>query len=495
MSETVPQPVVPDLLERRAAADPDGVAFLVDRGGTLTFGEWEQRSRAAANALLASGVGRGARVGLLFGGTDWNDYAVAYFAVLRTGASALHLNERLGSAEILRQLAQCEAAHLIHADRLAAPDGFTGRGLPLSELEKGPDTPLEVRISPEDIADVHYTSGTTGTPKPYAVPHGNLTFGRDPSNYRPFTGGASMLVPMAPASSTAATCVFSALVAPVTSVVCDPHDIERLAWLIQEHAISTLAVTPWIAIQMNGARVSERYDLTSVTMLASAGALLPPPIAVRMLAAMPQATLTSAFSQSEAGPALVVNVFDAARPLSVGRPSPTTELRLVGADGEEAGFGEVGEIWLRHPAPKRLYLDAHRNKAVLADGWHRTGDHGRLGPEGDLVLFDRGPDIIQTEDGQVSSLEVESVLFDHDAIRDVAVVGVPAGGGQHVVAAAVVLEEGTDIATVEAFADARLEPHQIPSRYLVLDALPRNLKGKVLKNSLRESAAATVSAR
>lgn len=495
MSPSAPQPVVPDLLDRRAADDPDGVAFLVDRRGALTFGEWEQRSRAVANALLAAGVGRGHRVGLLFGGMDWNEYAVAYFGVLRAGASALHLNDRLGAPEIMWQVAECEVGFLVRADSLTAPDGFTGQCLPLGELEKGPDTPLRVEISPEDIADVHYTSGTTGTPKAYTVPHGNLTFGRDPANYRAFSGGATMLVPMAPASSTAATCVFSALVAPMTSIVCDPHDIERMAWLVQEHGITTLAITPWIAVQMIDARVSERFDLTSVTMLASAGAPLPPPIAVRMLAAMPQASLTSAFSQSEAGPALIVNVFDAARPLSVGRPSPTTELRLVASDGEPAGPGEVGEIWLRHPAPKRLYLDAARNAAVLADGWYRTGDYGRLGPEGDLCLVDRGPDRICAEDGTVSSIEVEAVLFDLDGVRDCAVVGAPSGGRHQEVVAAVVLAAGTELAEVEEFAAARLEPHQIPSRYLVLEALPRNLKGKVLKDSLRQMAAAGAQAR
>ncbi|GAA3273820.1 acyl--CoA ligase [Dactylosporangium vinaceum] len=477
--------VVPDLLERRAGEDPDGIAFIVDGHATLSFREWETRSRAVAHSLLDMGAGRGRRIGLLFAGLDWIEYAVAYLGVLRTGATAVHINDALPPAEVRRRFDECGVARLVHADRLVPPAGFDGTTHPLSTLDTGTDLPLSVAIDPADISDVLYTSGTTGPAKAYTVPHGNLTFGKQAAATRDFRVAGHMLVPMTLGTSTSATCVNSALSAPAVSVVCDPDDIDRMGQLIEQFAIQSLAITPWIAIQLLAADIAGRYDVSSVTMVASGSSPLPPPIARAVLAAFPGARIMSACSQSEAGPALVVNMFDPAKPLSVGRPTPTTELRLVGADGAEVPQGEVGEIWLRHQAPRRLYLNAELHRGD--EGWYRTGDYGRLGDDGSLYFFDRGVDMLRTADGPVSTIEVEAALYEHPAVREAAVFGGPDGE----VLAAVALSDPDALAEVEAATAGRLAPHQVPVHILALPTLPRSQNGKVLKRELREQAALT----
>jgi len=491
MTTTSVATVIPELLERRAAEDPEGVALNVEAERVLRFGEWQERSLAVAHALLAAGVGRDSRVGLLFSGTDWIDYAVAYLGVLRAGAAGVHVNDKLSAAEIDRRLAEAGASYLIcgAGGVPATLVRFTGPAVPLAALGPGAGGgPLPVSVRPEDIADVHYTSGTTGPAKAYLVPHANVTFGRDPATMRNFTAGGSMLVPMEPGSSSAASSVLAAIVSPMTSVLCLPEDVEHAAGLVAGLGISAMAITPWLASQLIAARVNERHDLSSVRMIACASAPLPAAIARDLLAMMPGARLTGAFSQSEASPALLVSVFDPDKPLAVGRPSASTELLLVDDAGLPVPAGELGQIWLRHPAPRRLYLDPARNATLLADGWYRTGDYGWLGDDGDLFLFDRSADLIRTADGLVSSLAVEAELYEHPAVREAAVVAAPGAGTARIVAF-VALTDPAALDAVGALAAERLAPHQRPQEYVPVEALPRSDKGKVLKRELRRTLA------
>jgi fatty-acyl-CoA synthase len=475
---------VPDLLVARAAGDPEAIALLVDGAGELSFGDWELRSRRVANSLLAAGIAAGDRVGLFFSGTDWSAYAVAYLGVLRSGATALHFNAGMHSREIARRTALCPVRAMLSSAHSELPPGWTGEVLALESLEGGADTEPGVEIDAEGISDVLFTSGTTGPAKAYLVPHSNLTFGREPSTLRDFQGTGHMLVPMTLGTSTSATCIVAALSAPAISVMCDSEDVERMAALIQRYRIGTLGITPWIAINMVDARLHERHDLSSVRVIASGSSPLPPAISTALLQMMPGAKLMSACSQSEAGPALIINVFDPARPLSVGRPSATTELRLVGSDGADVAVGTVGEIWLRHRAPRRRYLDPVLNAGIDADGFYRTGDYGRLDEDGYLYFVDRGEDLIVIDEAIVSSIEVEAALYEHPAVREAAVVTDGRGG----MVATLVLRSGASACDIAGFAENRRGPLPGPLRIVLASTLPRSQNGKVLKRVLRSSA-------
>ncbi|MEU8891940.1 class I adenylate-forming enzyme family protein [Streptomyces sp. NPDC048442] len=486
------QLVVPDLLRIRSSNAPDQSALIIDGVQSLNYGDWERRSNAVAHHLADRGAGRGTRIALLFTGMDWIPYAISYLGVLKTGATAVHLTDRLGAAEQTRRLEQTEAAGILHSADAELPTGFTGWTSTGAALETGDESPLDVSIAIEDLADILYTSGTTGPAKAFGNPHGVLTFGRGPEGLRNFDERSPLMAPMPlGTTSSATTCAVVALTAPGPTVVVDPEDVERMAALVAQLGAGSLMLQPWTAIQLVTSRAHERHDLSSVTRVGSASAPLPPRIAGELLAMMPGAQLNSAYAQGEAVPAVILGTVDPKRPMVMGRPAPGTEVRIAGADDEPLAAGELGEIWLRCPAPKRRYLDESLSRNKWQDGWVRTGDLGRLTEDGEVRLFDRREDVIHTDAGQVSSIEIEEAVYDHPAVLEAAVIGLPeAEGGYHAVTAVVVLN-GPQEPELKSFLADRLAPHQRPTVCHFVDSLPRGVTGKVLKPLLRRRFATT----
>jgi len=482
-----PAMVAPDLMTARLSSTPDAVAFNIDGGDGLTFADWDRRSTALAHGLLARGARTGARVALLFSGMDWSGYAVAYLGILKAGATAVHLNPGLDPAEVRRRLIQCQVTGIIASAGLAIPDGFAGWVSDPADLDTKITDPVPVVVLPENISDIHYTSGTTGTPKAYQVPHGNLTFGRTPGWFKQFGATEHMLVPMVLGTGTSATVVNIALSSPATVVLVDPHATERMGELISSLQVGSVMITPAIALDIVEHRLHERHDLTSVHTWACGSSPLAPATADALLAMIPGSKISTVCSQSEAGPALIVNVYDPQRPLSVGKPSPITELRLVSDKGEDVPTGAVGEIWLRSQAPKRTYLDQPEVTArLLADGWHRTGDLGRQDDEGYLYLFDRKVDVITVGGTLVSSVEVEAAAYSYDGVREAAAIAVADPVDGHRVLLVVRLDATADLTGLRQHLSPLLTAAQQPVDIIADGLLPRTQNGKVLKRVLRE---------
>jgi len=201
----------------------------------------------------------------------------------------------------------------------------------------------------------------------------------------------------------------------------------------------------------------------------------------------PAATIVNYYTSTEAAPAQTVMIVDPDRSASVGRPSGGSELKVVGPDGRPAGVGEQGEIWLRSPAGTRAYYgDRRLTEDIFRGGWVRMGDIGYLDADGYLYLVDREGDIIKSGANKVSTLQVEAALYEHPAIAEAAVVGVPHPVLGRVVGAAVVTRIPVTAVDLRTFLMTRLARHELPSRVLFLDELPRNHAGKVEKYRLRE---------
>ncbi|HEX2041777.1 MAG TPA: non-ribosomal peptide synthetase [Acidimicrobiales bacterium] len=491
-----PALTVPDLLHARAAEDPSAVALVVDGGDRLTYGEWERRSHAAARGLVDHGVRLGDRIALLFDNARWTDYAVAYVAALEAGAVAVPLGPRFAAPELASVLEHCGAAGVV------CPPDLTPAAAPawvasLADLEQagGPgdagDGPVEVAVDATDLAEILYTSGTTGRPKGVAVSHENVLFHDPPPE--PEADGATRraFVHAFPIGTNAGQ---EALRMPIrrgdrTAVVLPVFEPDRFCALVAEHEVRRLQLVPAMAEMILSSGALDRHDLSSVERVVLSSAPAPPALIERLAAGLPHAEVWNTYALTEAGTARTLMVYDGTRPGSVGRGVGGTELRVVDDDGRDVPAGEIGEVWLRRPgAPVRhYYRDPEATAEGFAGDWVRTGDLGHLDEEGYLYLDDRKKDLIITGGLNVSSFEVEGVLAEHPAVAEAAVFGVPHEILGQDVAAAVVLWAPVDERELQAFVRERLAEHKTPHRIFFVDRLPRNASGKVPKRELRAS--------
>ncbi|MFF7246843.1 AMP-binding protein [Embleya sp. NPDC008237] len=521
---TAPGSTVPGLLAARALVDPDRVAVL--QPGTpeirLTFAAWDRRSTSLARELRARGVRGGDRIGLIFAGREWADYAVAYCAVHRAGAVAVPLPERLPPAALGTMLTHCAATAVLHgaevrpaptdawsspaAELEAAAAGAEGRtpepGPPErhrpDSLRPDPHGPAPHRAPapvppdlpvphPDDLAQILYTSGTTGTPKGVAATHANLTFGFEPAPRRRQLAHSRHFLHAFPIGTNAGqTMLLNALTAEPTALCAPAFDAEDFCALIAAYRVGTVFTVPAMAAELVNSRAWTRHDVSAVQLFGSTAAALPPTTALALTEAFPDATIVNSYTSTEAAPAQTTMVFDPDRPTSVGRGTGRDDLRIVGDDGEPVPTGEAGEIWLRSPTASRSYYrDARADAEVFTDGWVRMGDIGRLDADGYLYLIDRESDLIKSGAMRISTLAVEAALYEHPAVADASVFGVPHPVMGTMVAAALVLRAEVSAEDLRAFLRERLTRHEIPTRLLRMDSLPRNPAGKVLKHQLR----------
>ncbi|WP_433355370.1 AMP-binding protein [Microtetraspora malaysiensis] len=479
--------IVSDLLRIRAEQEPDGVAMIVEGHGAMTFAEWERRSALVAYGLTRRGVAPGDRIGLLFGSRDWIDYAVAFCGVLKAGAVAVPLSDRLAPAETRYMLEHCAATAVLHGRDLGAPPGGRWTATP-ADLETGSEAATaEARVRPGDLAQILYTSGTTGRPKGVGASHANLAYGCvTRPNRRRFAHSRHLLHAFPIGTNAGQTMLLNALDARPAVLTPARFTPGRFARLIETYRPGTVFMVPSMAIELLNAGLHERHDMSSVLLLGSAAAALPPALSERLSAAFPNATLTNYYTSTEAAPAQTIMIYDRERPTALGRPAFGGGLRVTDEAGDPLPAGEVGEIWMRSPtAPRSYYGDDAAGAQAFRNGWVRMGDLGRLDADGYLYLVDRESDVVKTGAFKVSTLQVEAALYEHPGVGEAAVFGVPHPVLGTVLAAAIVpRSEAISAAEVREFLRDRVAGHELPERVIVVDDLPRNRSGKVIKREL-----------
>ncbi|MEU4572954.1 class I adenylate-forming enzyme family protein [Nonomuraea sp. ATR24] len=457
---------LPGLLRQRAAADPGRVAMTVHGSGSITFDEWETRSDRVAAGLTARGVRPGDRVGLVFGNSNWLEYAIAFLGVAKAGAAAVPLSDRLAAPDVDAMLAHCGAAAVLRPGEL-------------------PDAPGEVTLpEPGALAQILYTSGTTGRPKGVSATHANLAHGCG-GRRRPFAHSRHLAHAFPIGTNAGQWMLVNAVDAHPEVVTLPVFTPARFAALIEHYQAGTVFLVPAMAIEMLAARVHERHDLSSVLLLGSAAAPLPGRVAAGLSDAFPNSTITNYYTSTEAAPAQTVMIYDPERPTSVGRAAAGGAVRIATAEGEPLPPGVTGEVWMRSPAAVRAYYgDATATGEVFRDGWVRMGDLGYLDGDGYLYLVDRESDVIKSGAYKVSTIHVEDAVYQHPGVTEAAAFGVPHPTLGKAVAVAVV--GGVAHEDLRIFLKGRLAPHELPVRLVTVDVLPRNHGGKVDKRALRE---------
>jgi acyl-CoA synthetase (AMP-forming)/AMP-acid ligase II len=422
---------------------------------------------------------------------QWIEFAVAYCGVQKTGAAVVPISPKATPPEIEYVLSASGAARVV--DATAAPGRADTRWVAFGDLDPGSgpgdERPPAVHIGPGDLAQILYTSGTGGRPKGVGATHENLTFGCHLAPQRRDFDHSDVFLHAFPIGTTASQLMLhNTLVAHPSALVLNRFQPDPFCAAIAEHGVGTVFVVPAMAVDLVASRAFERHDLTGVVMVSSSGSTLPPPVARSLTEMFPNASVINCYTSTEALPAQVLMVVDPDRPASVGLILGPFQVEIRASDGAPRPTGETGDVWLRSPTTSRRYVDdPTADASTFRDGWVRMGDVGRIDDDGHLYLVDRESDLIQSGAMRISTTEIEAVIAEHPAVREVAVLGLPHPVMGTTVAAVVVAgDPAPSLRELRQFARERLALHKVPVRWLLTDHLPRNQMGKVLKVRLRE---------
>ena len=498
-------------LARHALMQPDATAlrFL---GQTTTWRELDHRVTALAGALARRGVGFGDRVLILM--LNRTEFIESFLAANRLGAIAVPVNFRMTPPEIAFLVSDCEAAIIIAEQVLATvatavrdldptlatvivAGGATEDGvLGYEDLiaERG-DPPPPVDIPNDSPALIMYTSGTTGRPKGAVLTHTNLagqaltflfTNGADINNDVGFIG-----VPLFHIAGIGNMIVGLLLGRPTVVYPLGDFDPGTLLDVLEAEEVTGIFLVPaqWQAVCAEQRANPRRLKLRVLSWGAA-------PASDTLLRAMsevfPGTQILAAFGQTEMSPVTCMLLGeDAIRKLgSVGKVIPTVSARIVDDDMNDVEIGQVGEIVYRAPTLMAGYWNNPKATAeAFAGGWFHSGDLVRQDEEGYIWVVDRKKDMIISGGENIYCAEVENVLAGHPAIVEVAVIGrshekwgeVPVA----VVALSATAGSGITLADLDEFLTERLARYKHPKHLEVVDTLPRNPAGKVLKTELR----------
>jgi long-chain acyl-CoA synthetase len=384
----------------------------------------------------------------------------------------------------------------------------------LADLPDRAELP-EVAIEPDDDATIFYTSGTTGRPKGAVGTHRNSASNLMNLFFVSTVGGMRRTGPLGDVSGGTqnsyllsvplfhATGCHAVLVTNTAAggklVMMHHFDPDRALELIERERITIFGGVPAMVMQVIDSPSFAKRDTSSVRSISYGGAPCPPDLVRRIKEHFPSGAPGNGYGMTETSAMTTMNTGDdyVRKPDSVGPPAPVCDVAVVPEEyeGEEPPAGQpadperTGELWIKGPNVVRGYWNRPRDTALtFSRGWLRTGDVARIDEEGFVHIVDRAKDMIIRGGENVYCVEVEDALYEHPAVADCAVIGVPHPVLGEEVGAVVVLRPGQDVGADELarFVAERLAAFNVPSRFWFrAEPLPRNPAGKVLKRELR----------
>lgn len=491
---------IPDVLASHGRFRAGRPAFS-DHRGALDWGGAARRVDAAAAALAKRGAVRGDAVALLVGNDA--EACIALFATLRMGGVAVPLSPMLDAATLAGMARDSGARLLIAAPELAPlADAVAAlvpgiAVVPIGSLA-GAGGCAAPRLAPGDACNIIYSSGTTGVPKGIVHTHGSRALGAIGLAVEFRIDRTAVVMLATPLFTNGTWMMLLPAVAAGASLVCVPRfsPAEFLA-TVEREAVSHAFLVPTMIRALLDCPDFDRFDLSSLRIVVSAGSALPAAWKAEAVARL-GGRLLELYGLTE-GIATTLHPDDmAARPGSVGTPVAGIDLRIVGEDGGELAAGEIGEIV---GYGSGLMAGYHNRPDATAEAiWRdaegrtflRTGDMGRLDGDGFLTIVDRRKDMIVSGGINVFASDIEAIFRTHPGVADVAVIGQPHPRWVETPVAIVIPGPGADPDPVALadWANARLGKYQRVQAVVIRRSdFPRNVLGKVLKKLLREAAA------
>lgn len=513
---------LPALIDHVAATYSDAPITIGEDGSRLSFAGFRVRVNRLARALIAQGIGYGDRVAIWAPNSP--QWMLAASAVESIGAIMVPINTRFKGGEAAYAIGRTRARLLFTVDgflgmefaaMLGPPDPAGGRpveALPhlerivsldelgLAEFELRQCTPEELAsriaaVRPDTIADILFTSGTTGFPKGAMHNHGqSLWMVGNWNRSNDLRAGDRMIVvnPFFHSFGYRSGWV-SALAGGITIWPVAMFDAEALLRLIESERITVLMGPPTIFFSLMEHPSFARYDLSSLRVGHTGASNVPIDLIRAGREVFGFDIFLTSFGQTESTALITVNYpGDSLETIAntVGRPLPGVELKIIDMAGNARAQGESGELLVRGPNVMQGYFEDPEQTAatVDADRWLHTGDIGCIGEDGTLRILDRLKDVVIVGGFNAYPAEIENILRAHPAIGEVAIIGWPDDRMGEVCAACVILKPDATLTLAELTAWSRdaMANYKIPRRLFIVETFPRTPLGKVQKMVLRD---------
>jgi len=461
-----------------ARVRPDRVAIRMG-GETWTYGRLEEAVSEAAISFYDQGLVSGEHVSVEFGAEDGLHFAATLHALHRADLLPVPISQKLTEPErvSLRRRAQADVA-LTATPEPSSPSGRRARAIQPPEFVRRLDAP----------AAILFTSGTEGSPRAVVLTHGNLLWSALASARRLGVRADDLWLSCVPLHHIGGLSVLTRSAAYGTAVLIqDRFDPDAVNRAFDEEGVTLVSLVPPMLERILEARGGRPFPATLRAALIGGG---PAPAALlrkaadRGLRALPTYGMTETASQvTTLSPHEWPTGLD-----TVGRPLPFVGVEVRGPDGRALGPGGEGEIVVRGPMVAPAYFDdSERNEEAFDRRWFRTGDFGVWDDQGRLRVLDRRGDRMVVGGENVSPLEVEEALARHPSVAEVCVVALEAGSWGHEVTAVVVCRPGVTVTLdqLREHAGPRLSTFKLPRRLQIVEALPRNAAGKLLRGEIR----------
>lgn len=486
-----------DPLKYAARMAPNRTA-VIDGSHTISYGDLLQRCRLLAGSLLALGLNKGDRVAIL--ASNGQRYIETYMGVPAAGLVVVPLNTRHSESELKYALEDSQTKVLL-VDRdpgtlaqsvdhvIMIPMAYDAMLSAAAEHDLGLD------VEENDLAGLFYTGGTTGKSKGVMLSHRNLI-----ANAFHYLAAVpqcidDVMLVMAPLFHAAGS---NGVIANIwtlgTQVTLAAFDPSVALDLIERHGITESLGVPTMLAAIAEEQHARPRKSDTLKMLAHGGSPIATEILRRTHSAFPTAELVEVYGATELSPICTIlkneqDLIDSPIARSCGRPAVGIEVEILDAQGGIVPSGEIGEVVVRGPNVMQGYWNkAEQTAEVLRGGAYWTGDLGYMDDDGFVFLVDRSKDMIVTGGENVYCTEVEEVLYQHSAILEVAVFGVPDEKWGEAVWAVIVAREGKEIDTQQVidFCRERIAGYKVPKGLdIQLEPLPKSGPGKVLKRELR----------
>jgi len=495
---------VPYFLLRNVHEYPHKIAVIFGEK-RYSYKIFNERVNRLANALLQMGIKKGDKVAYLL--PNCSEFAEISFALSKIGALSVPLNFRLKEEELKYVMDNSDSSFLFFGSEFKEIAQKLLPQLPKikisievggnSEYESAlansnPEEPAS-EVKEDDEHSIMYTSGTTGFPKGVVHTHKSRIW--NSLNMLVDTGlrHSDIFAITTPLFHIAAghTMLLSTIFIGGTVVILPSFSLPDFFEIIAREKITAFFAVPTMFQRMLDHPQFPAYDLSSVRLLFTGGAVTTPQLKTRIMKSFPQATLDDLMGLTEGGPLTTFLPHrDALRkPGSVGRAHFSQMVRVVNEKGEEVKGDEVGEIIVKGPAVmKEYYKNPEATAKAFRDGWLYTGDLARVDEEGYQYLAVRRADLIISGGENIYPAEVERVLLLHPAVREAAVIGIKDKEWGERVMAVVVLRAGAQVSEEEIinFCKERLASYKRPRQVAFVEELPKNQLGKVLYKELRD---------